>query len=192
MSAISQPAGADEPKEHHNRKTRKRSADGDVRVVLEHARWRHGGWAGFGVVFGVAIALTMGVVAQGLGALLVVLGIYNAVQFVRTLRNPAGVIHIGRDRAKLPVGLCRGKVADVPTEDIRHAFFLRRAVSWTRSTPLLVIETDTNAFTYPRDWFASEADQRRIVDTLHKRNHPGDDTTPRDDKAPRNKKRKRK
>jgi hypothetical protein len=42
-------------------------------------------------------------------------------------------------------------------------------VPWTRAAPVLVIESKDRAFTYPRDWFITEADQRRIVRELHAR-----------------------
>jgi hypothetical protein len=34
---------------------------------------------------------------------------------------------------------------------------------------VLVVETAERAFAYPRDWFASEADQRMVLQGLNKR-----------------------
>ena len=45
-------------------------------------------------------------------------------------------------------------------------YFLRRSVPWNRSAPVLVVELGPKAMAFPRDWFASEADQRRIVHAL--------------------------
>jgi hypothetical protein len=45
-------------------------------------------------------------------------------------------------------------------------YFLRRSVPWNRSAPVLVVELGKRAMAFPRDWFATEADQRRIVHAL--------------------------
>jgi len=42
-------------------------------------------------------------------------------------------------------------------------------VPWTRAAPVLVVEAGGKPFTFPRDWFLTEADQRRIVRELHAR-----------------------
>jgi len=70
---------------------------------------------------------------------------------------------------ELPRGLCKGEPAAFPLDKVQHAYLLRRAVPWTRAAPVLVIEADGRAFSYPRDWFLTEADQRRIVRELHAR-----------------------
>jgi len=59
----------------------------------------------------------------------------------------------------------------VPMSEVKHAFFLRRAVPWTSTAPLLIVEAGGHAHVYPRDWFASEGDQYRIVRTI--RQHLG-------------------
>jgi hypothetical protein len=88
--------------------------------------------------------------------------------FVRTLLREPGVIKVGRDRLVLPSGLCRGTPKEYPFDEVHHAFFLRRAVPWTRAGPVLVVEAGEAVFTYPRDWFASESDQRRVMEGINR------------------------
>jgi hypothetical protein len=49
---------------------------------------------------------------------------------------------------------------------VTAVYFLRRSVPWNRSAPVLVIELGPKAMAFPRDWFASEADQRHIIHAL--------------------------
>jgi len=121
------------------------------------------------LVFGVLLLWKLAIVGQVVGAVLLVLGVVTARSFVMTLLHEPGTIRVGDDRVDLPLGLCRGKSREMLLAEIKHAFFLRRAVPWTRAAPVLVIETADAAFTYPRDWFASEADQRMVLQGLHKR-----------------------
>ena len=65
-----------------------------------------------------------------------------------------------------PRGLCRGAPSKLRRADVSAVYFLRRAVPWTQAAPVLVVEAKGEAFIYPRDWFDSESDQRRIVDEL--------------------------
>jgi hypothetical protein len=140
-----------------------------VEVKLEHARWRHAGWVGLGIVLGAVLVWKLGTVGKGVGVLLIGVGLYNVRAFVLTIIHSPGTIRIDGDQAELPRGLCRGVPVTVPISLIRHAFFLRRAVPWTRSGPLLVIETADRVFTYPREWFASDSDQRRVAVLLNRR-----------------------
>ena len=59
-------------------------------VAFEHGRWRHAGWAAFGVIAGGFLVWKLGVVGKGVGAVLIAIGAYNAFRFVRTLLHPAG------------------------------------------------------------------------------------------------------
>ena len=45
-------------------------------------------------------------------------------------------------------------------------YFLRRSVPWNRAAPVLVVELGERRSLFPRDWFASEADQRHVVHAL--------------------------
>ena len=134
-----------------------------LEIQLEHARWRHFGWMMFGAIAGTLLIWKLGIVGKMLGVVLAIIAGLAAYNFVRTLLNAAGRILIDGDSISLPLGLCRGKHHSDELDNIKHAYFLRRAVPWTRAGPVLVIETGDRSFTYPRDWFASESDQRRIA-----------------------------
>jgi hypothetical protein len=122
-----------------------------------------------GAAIGGVLIWKLGTVGKGLGIVLLALGSVNLVRFARTLLQPAGTIEVSEQGVRLPVGLCRKEARTVPFERIRQAFFLRRSVPWTMTGPLLVIETDERVFSYPRDWFGSDADQRRIAHAIHRR-----------------------
>lgn len=140
---------------------------GPIDVPLAHARWHHFGWLVFGLIAGLLLVLELGTVGRFVGVVLLALALRHAIGFVRTLLYPAGTISVRDDQVILPRGLCRGKPATFPMEQVRHAFVLRRAVPWTQTGPLLVIEAGDRAFSYPRDWFLADADQQRIVRAVH-------------------------
>ena len=142
---------------------------GNVEVNLEVSRQRPMGWTVFGLIVGALLVWKLGTVGKWVGVVLLVVGAVAAYSFVRTLMFPAGTIVIGDDGAALPRGLCKGEPEKLALSDVSHAYLLRRAVPWTRAAPVLVVETAERAFTYPRDWFASEADQRMVLQGLHKR-----------------------
>jgi hypothetical protein len=150
----------------HSQSAGSRAIGEQLQVGLEHARWRHFGWALAGLVPGGFLIWKLGAVGQGIGAVFVLAGLWAAWHFVRTLVFPAGTIVIDSKRVSLPRGLCRGGTIDLAIDEVRHAYFLRRAVPWTRAAPVLVIETERDAHMFPRDWFVTEADQRRIVSRL--------------------------
>jgi hypothetical protein len=129
-------------------------------------RWRHFLWAVFGLAAGGFLVWKLGAVGKGVGVVLVLAGVWATWSFLRTLLFPAGTIVLDGRRLVLPRGLCSRGTVDLSLDDVRHAYFLRRAVPWTRAAPVLVIETEKEALLYPRDWFATEADQRRIVSRL--------------------------
>ncbi|WP_428264043.1 hypothetical protein [Haliangium sp.] len=148
-----------------------RQAAERVEVVLEHARFRHLGWTLFGLIVGLLFLTKLGTVGQMVGLLLLAVAARNGYSFVRTLRFDAGTIAVDGEHAILPVGLCSGRSRTVPTGELTHAYCLRRAVPWTQASPVLVIEVGDRAYVYPRDWFASESDQRRIIHVV--RHHAG-------------------
>jgi hypothetical protein len=142
-----------------------------IEVSLEHARWRHLGWGLFGLTAGLLLVLKLGAVGQVIGALMLLSALRNGYLFARTLLYPSGTIVVEPEQVVLPLGLCRGKARTVPMSEVKHAFFLRRAVPWTSTAPLLIVEAGGHVHVYPRDWFASENDQYRIVRTI--RQHLG-------------------
>jgi hypothetical protein len=144
----------------------RRAADGPVAVRLEHGRWRHLGWAVFGAVLGSLLVWKLGVLGKVVGVVLVAFAVRAGYRFARTLLHEAGRIEVGDEAVVLPAGLCRGAAQRFPLAEVRHAFFLRRAAPWTRAAPVLVIEAGDQSFTYPRDWFAAESDQRRIAHAI--------------------------
>jgi hypothetical protein len=137
-----------------------------LEIELEHTRWRHFSWAIFGALGGALLIWKMGTVAQYVGVGLIGLGLWATYQFVRTLLFPAGTIVVDGKRVVLPRGVCRGTPIEVERAKVAHAYLLRRAVPWTRAAPVLVIEAGEQAYAFPRDWFATEADQRRVIHAL--------------------------
>src|SRR5215472_14801758 len=65
---------------------RERDVEGDRLVIsLEHTRWRHFGWAIFGIIGGALLIWKMGTVAQWIGVGLIGLGVWSTYHFIRTL-----------------------------------------------------------------------------------------------------------
>lgn len=142
------------------------SADGRVAVELEHARGHHARWVVIGGVIGVLCVLKLGTLGKGVGVLLMALAAWAAYKLVRTYVHPPGTLVVDGDRVQLPRGLCRGAPTELARGAVTGAYFLRRSVPWTRAAPVLVVEAGGKAFVYPRDWFAAEADQRRVLEAL--------------------------
>lgn len=142
------------------------SAGERVEVELELARERLWGWAIGGVILGLLLIWKLGTVGVWAGYVLIALGIYRAYLLVQTFRHPPGTITVGPDKVKLPRGLHRGAPVEVAPADVTACFLLRKSVPWNRAAPVLVVELGPRALIYPRDWFASEADQRHVVHAL--------------------------
>ena len=100
------------------------------------------------------------------GYVLIAIGAFRAVQLAMSFMHPAGSIVVGPKEIKLPRGAYRGTPHVLAPSDVKAVYFLRRSVPWNRSAPVLVIEVGDKAMAFPRDWFASEADQRRVVHAL--------------------------
>ena len=138
-------------------------------IELVHARRSHLSWMLACLVLGVLLVWHLAIIGQILGVVLLLVSAVSARRLVRTLMNEPGVIRVDRDAVVLPVGLCRGSSRGFSFDEVKHAFFLRRAVPWTRAGPILVIEAGDEVFAYPRDWFASESDQRQVMEAINKR-----------------------
>ena len=139
---------------------------GRVSVDLAHTRGSHLRWTLVGGGLGVACVLMLGTLGKVLGLVLLVLAAWAAFKLVLTYRHPPGTIVIDGDDVSLPRGLCQGEPSKHKRGEVTAAYFLRRSVPWTRAAPVLVVEAGGKAYAYPRDWFASESDQRRVLDAL--------------------------
>ena len=137
-----------------------------VAVTLAHARGAHLRWTLIGGALGVACILMLGTLGRGLGVVLLVMAAWAAFKLILTFLHPPGTIVVDGDDVSLPRGLCRGAPSKVARGDVSAAYFLRRSVPWTKAAPVLVVEAAGKAYAYPRDWFASESDQRRVLDAL--------------------------
>lgn len=140
-----------------------------VQVVLEHGRGRHLGWIGFCGVVGLLFVLKLGSIGQGVGAILLLIALLQTISAVRTLLHKPGTFEVSEDKISVPTGLCKGEHLTLSDTQLEHAFFLRRAVPWSKAGPILVIEAEGKAYTFPRDWFASDSDQRRVAMALNHR-----------------------
>ncbi len=160
---------AEAAKDASSRKRKRQRVPSTVVAELEHARWRHFGWMVFGLLVGALFVIALGLVGKGIGLVLLIIAAINGRNFARTLLNEAGEIKVGTESLRVPLGLCHGETREYPFAKVKHAFFLRRAVPWTRAGPVLVIEAGDDAFSYPRDWFSSDSDQKRVVAAINRR-----------------------
>ena len=143
-----------------------RASGTGIDVELELSRERLWGWAIGGVILGILLVWKLGTVGVWAGYVLIALGIYRAYLLVQTFRHPPGTISVGPDKIRLPRGLHRGAPLQVTPNEVTACYLLRKSVPWNRAAPVLVIELGPRALVYPRDWFASEADQRNVVSAL--------------------------
>jgi hypothetical protein len=143
-----------------------RSPEETVEIELEVSRQRQIGWVIFGTICGALLVWKLGTVGVWAGYVLIAMGLYRGFQLVQSYRNPPGTIVVSPSQVKLPKGLHRGAPVEVTPKDVTAVYFLRRSVPWNRSAPVLVVELGERAMLFPRDWFASEAEQRRVVHAL--------------------------
>ncbi len=137
-----------------------------LEIELEVSRQRFAAWTGFGIIVGSLLVWKLGTVGVWGGFVLIAIGCYRAFQLVQTFVNPAGTIKVSSTQVTLPRGICRGKPVVVPRNDVTAVYFLRRSVPWHRTAPVLIVEIGQRAMVFPRDWFASESDQRHVVHAL--------------------------
>jgi len=139
---------------------------GPVEIELEVSRQRHISWAVFGTLIGILLIWKLGTVGQWAGVVVIVLGLYHAYQLAQTFLHAPGTIVVTDRQVTLPRGLCMSKPIVVEPQAVTAVYFLRRSVPWNRSAPVLVVELGERAIAFPRDWFASEADQRHVIHAL--------------------------
>jgi hypothetical protein len=116
----------------------------------------------FGIIVGILLILRLGTVGQWVGVVLIGIGLFRGFQLVQSFIYPPGTIVV----SDLPRGLCLPRPLKVEPAAVTAVYFLRRSVPWNRSAPVLVVELGPKALAFPRDWFASEADQRHVVQAL--------------------------
>src|SRR5262245_22237569 len=136
---------------------------GTVEIELEVSRQRQIAWTIGGIIGGSLLIWKLGTVGVWAGYVLVALGLFRAFQLVMSYIYPAGKIVVSDRTVILPRGLHRPNPVEIAPKDVTAVYLLRRSVPWNRSAPVLVIEIGERAMAFPRDWFASEADQRHIV-----------------------------
>src|SRR4029078_2940057 len=100
------------------------------------------------------------------GFALMAAGLYHAWNLVQTVRYPPGTIVVSDTSVTLPRGLCMPDPVVVTPSEVTAVYFLRRSVPWNHAAPVLVVELGEKAMAFPRDWFATEADQRHVVHAL--------------------------
>lgn len=115
---------------------------------------------------GALLIWKLGTVAVWIGVLLLIKGAFHAYQLVQTFVHPPGTIVVNDKEVILPRGLCMSRPVKVAPAEVTAVYFLRRSVPWKHSAPVLVVELGAKAMAFPRDWFASEADQRYVVHAL--------------------------
>jgi len=150
------------------------------------SRQRAASMMAFGLILGSLLIWKLGTVGVWVGVVLIVMGAFRAWELVQTFLYPPGTIKVTDSRVTLPRGLCLPKPVEVTPQDVSAVYFLRRSVPWNRSAPVLVVEVGGRAMAYPRDWFASEADQRHVVHALMK-GLPGGENAAKAGDAPREK-----
>ncbi|HEY0255563.1 MAG TPA: hypothetical protein VGC41_28735 [Kofleriaceae bacterium] len=147
--------------------------DGDaIEVELEQPRQRLVSWAIFGVIFGALLVWKLGTVGVWAGWVLIALGLFRGFQLAQTFIYPAGTIKVSDTQVVLPRRIHRPNPLTLEPSKITAVYFLRRSVPMYHAAPVLVVEVGDQALLYPRDWFATEADQRHVVHALLKSSEP--------------------
>jgi hypothetical protein len=123
-------------------------------------------WTVFGIVVGILLILQLGTVGKWTGVVLIGIGLFRGWQLAQSFIYPPGTIVVSDKEVVLPRGLCLPRPLKVEPSAVTAVYFLRRSVPWNRSAPVLIVELGPKALAFPRDWFASEADQRHIVKAL--------------------------
>jgi hypothetical protein len=144
----------------------KRGALEPVEIELEVSRQRWIAWTVGGIVGGALLIWKLGTVGVWAGYVLIAIGLFRAYQLAMSFVHPPGKFVISEDKVVLPRGAHRPNPLVVEPSAVTAAYFLRRSVPWNRSAPVLVVELGERALAFPRDWFASEADQRHVIHAL--------------------------
>jgi len=169
------PPGTDKPAPRKPEKSGKpekaaaeipRASISRTEIDLEVSRGRSISWTILGLIFGALLIWKLGTVGVWGGIVLVAMGVYHAWNLGQTFLHPPGTIIVSDREVSLPRGLCMPRPVQTKLQDITAVYFLRRSVPWNHASPVLIIELGPKAMAFPRDWFASEADQRHILHAL--------------------------
>jgi hypothetical protein len=123
-------------------------------------------WTVGGILAGTLLVLKLGTVGVWGGYVLIALGLFRGYQLALSFMHPAGKIVVSPKEVILPRAIHRAHPLTVEPSAVTAVYFLRRSVPWNRAAPVLVVELGERAMLFPRDWFASEADQRHVVHAL--------------------------
>src|SRR4051812_12211320 len=145
---------------------------GPVEIELEVSRQRAATMTVIGFVVGALLIAKLGTVGVWVGVLLITIGAFRAWELIQTFLYPPGTIKVTDTEVSLPRGLCMPRPVHVSPGEVSAVYFLRRSVPWNRSAPVLVVEIGDRAMAFPRDWFASEADQRHVIHALMRGDAP--------------------
>jgi len=137
-----------------------------MEIGLESSRQRSAFWTVGGLIAGALLIHSLGTVGVWVGVALIVMGVYHAWRLIQSVLHPAGTIVVSDREVSLPRGVCVPRPVVVTPSEITAVYFLRRVVPWNRAAPVLVIELGPRAMLFPRDWFASEADQRHVIHAI--------------------------
>lgn len=148
-------------------KARARDDDGPLSVALNSGRVRHAVWLAVCGALGGFLLVMFGLIGQILGAVLVVVAAVHGWQFARTLLLTHRRIEIVDEVITLPSAACGGEAPEIALSDIKHAYFLRHAAPWAATGPLLVVETEAAVHAFPRHWFSSDTDQRKVATAIN-------------------------
>ena len=135
-------------------------------IELEVSRQRSAGWTVFGLVVGALLIVKFGTVGVWAGVVLVAMGAYHGWHLIQTFVHAPGTIVVTDREVSLPRGLCMPRPVVAKPQDVTAVYLLRRSVPWNHAAPVLIVELGAKAMAFPRDWFASEADQRHVIHRL--------------------------
>jgi hypothetical protein len=170
-STKSKPASQSSPATGEESKTGDSPANDSkdrVAIDLELSRQRWIAWTIGGIVGGILLILKLGTVGVWAGYVLIALGLVRGYLLAMSLIHPAGSFIVTPTQVTLPRAAHRPNPLVVEPNAITAVYFLRRSVPWNRSSPVLIVELGETAMVYPRDWFASESDQRYVVDAIRR------------------------
>ena len=140
-----------------------------LHIVMENNRNQLLGGLAIRIVIAGLCLVKLGTIGQIIGAAVALSAIFKVLKVYQTVVNQPGTFQVSDSEIVVPTGLCSGQSLSLKDTQLQHAFFIRKAVPWTQAGPILVIEAEDKAYSFPRDWFASDSDQLRVARALHQR-----------------------